>query len=311
MHLLPLVINKKAMQFIITMLRNGICLLVFLCMGQVNGFTQKSTDTIWVFYEGKQAYVRHTVESGETLFMLANRFGAPAAATARLNEVSYADGLAEGSIFKIPIGKFNYYSINSVVNSRPIYYRVQEGDRLRTVSRLFNVAQSAIQRWNNLPLPEIFSGQALQVGWIKFDEGQQPFAEAKEREAMAKAQAEAAKDSATKKGEGKVAEEEADLSKQFYENNQGKELQETSGAAVFFKSQISGGATVHYAFFDDAPRGTILSIYNPSTKKAVYAKVIGPIPQISMYHNARLGLSLDAAKELQANSQRIFVKIKY
>lgn len=305
------------MQLSKAMLRKGICLLILLSVGQIYGFAQQGADTIWVVHKGKQLFVRHTVEMGETLFMLAARFEAPAAATAKLNGISYADGLAEGSIFKIPVGKYNYLRINSVVESRPIYYRVQKGDRLRTVSHLFNVSQSTIQRWNDLPLPETFSGQALQVGWIKFNEDEQPFAAAKEREraarekAEAEALAKAAKDSTKLKKQEGQTEEESDLSKQFHEKNQGKVLQETSGAAVFFKSQASSGTSIHYAFFDDAPRGAILSIFNPSTKKVVYAKVIGPLPQISKYHNARLGLSIDAAKELQAHSQRVFVKIKY
>lgn len=286
----------------------AIILVLFFC--PLTDFAQ--ADTIWVQNQGKETYIRHIVGHGETLFMLAARFHAPAAAVARMNEMNYQEGLSEGSPFKIPLDKYNYLRINSVVESRPVYYKVQEGQRLKAVSRLFHVSQSTVQRWNKLPMPEIFAGQSLLVGWVQFDSAQKPFAVSPEpgHKIVDKMIEKPAAASDTGSGKNSTA-ENADLGEQFHQANQAKELQETSGATVFFtiKSKLSKG--VYYAFFDGAPRGAVISIYNPSGKKYIYAKVIGPLPKISKYHNAVLGLSANAVKELNARTPRIFCKIKY
>lgn len=270
------------------------------------------SDTIWIQSQSKQPFISHVVRHGETLLMLAGRFQAPPAAVAKMNSMNYQEGLAEGSLFRIPIDKYNYLRINSVVASRPIYYKVQEGQRLKAISRLFHVSQSTIQRWNKLPLPEVFSGQSLLVGWVRFDSTQKPFAVSagtthKIEQKMAEKEPPSTDESSSTHMNGA----ETALGLQFHKDNQGKELQEASGATVFFttKSTLSDG--LYYAFFDGAPRGTVLSIYNPSGKKYIYAKVIGPLPKIGKYHNAVLGLSANAAKDLNAKSARIFCKIKY
>lgn len=271
------------------------------------------SDTIWVQNQGKQTYIRHIVDHGETLFMLASRFHAPAAAVAKMNDMNYQEGLSEGSVFKIPVGNYNYLNINSVVESRPMFYKVQEGQRLKSISRLFHISQSTIQRWNKLPMPEVFAGQSLQVGWVRFDSLQEPFAvaPAESHRIEHKVAVKEPVRTTTTPTTSANKEEETDLGLQFHKDNKGEELQETSGATVFFtiKSKLSEG--LYYAFFDGAPRGTVLSIYNPSGKKYIYAKVIGPLPKISKYHNAVLGLSANAAKDLNAKSARIFCKIKY
>lgn len=269
------------------------------------------SDTVWVQNQGKQTYIRHIVDHGETLLMLASRFHAPAAAVAKMNDMNYQDGLSEGSVFKIPIDNYNYLNINSVVESRPVFYKVQEGQRLKSISRLFHVSQSTIQRWNKLPMPEVFAGQSLQVGWVRFDSLQEPFAVVPAASHRIEQKVAEEPVRATTKPAAPTNEEENSLGLQFHKDNQGEELQETSGATVFFtiKSKLSEG--LYYAFFDGAPRGTVLSIYNPSGKKYIYAKVIGPLPKISKYHNAVLGLSANAAKDLNAKSARIFCKIKY
>lgn len=295
--------------------RRIVSILFFLIAGAPVLIAKQAEDTVWVAHQEKVTYIKHLVQRGETLFMLSERFLAPAALTARLNEMNYSEGLPEGSIFKIPVGKFNYLQINSVVHSKPIYYQVQEGDRLRTISRYFNVAQSAIQRWNKLPLPEVFAGQVLQVGWVRFDKTKFPFVAEPAPSGKEKQQGNPNKElSAISKQADSLDGNNSDstnYSKLFYQQNEGQELQEASGAAVFFTAKISENEEIYYAFFDDAPRGTILSIINPATRKVVYAKVIGPRPKIGKYQNALIGLSFNAAKALQGRGSRIFVKIKY
>src|SRR5690349_4101284 len=134
-------------------------------------------DTLWVKQKEGKPYLLHKVKNGETLFLLAKKYAVPPAILADLNQVNYQDGLPTGSKFRIPIDNYNFIRIESVVKSKPIFFRVGEEDDLRSISRMFNVAQSAIQRWNNLVTPDIETGKILQVGWIAFDSTQAPFAQ--------------------------------------------------------------------------------------------------------------------------------------
>lgn len=301
--------------------------VTLVMMGFSEIHAQAEVDTLWVSHQKKNAYLEHVVRQGETVFMLAQRFDAPVSSTTDLNKINYSDALQNGSLLKIPIGKFNYLRINSVVASRPIYYRVKEGERLRNISRIFKVAQSVLQQWNRLPLPEVFAGQVLQVGWVKFNKSKIPAVKVvRTTPAMLtgnvtvtqgghkaeKREKYQSRNEYNKMGnEVDSAENNFDFSEQFSEQNAGKQLQEASGAAVFFATHTPDNSKVYYAFYDDAPRGTILSIFNPSSQEVVYAKVIGPLPKIGKYHNSLIGLSANAAKVLRGHGQRIFVKIKY
>src|SRR5690606_38392185 len=130
---------------------------------------------LFVVEEGKSLYIRIRVQHGDDLFLLSKRFKAPPAKVASLNGLTYQSGLRRGSSVKIPVGKYNYVSINSAVSTLPLYYKVKEGESLRQVSRKFNVPQSSVQRWNGLSEPEVETGQILQTGWIKYDSGQVAF----------------------------------------------------------------------------------------------------------------------------------------
>lgn len=274
-------------------------------------------DSLWVNFQGKGMFIEHRVASGEDLFMLSARYNAPAAKTADLNKINFQTGLEEGSLFKIPVDKFNYIQINSAVNSRPLYFKVPPGISLRDISRTVHVAQSAIQRWNKMDSPEVEEGTVLLVGWVKFDDSKRPFAhtaniadpqpEKKERQLIEKklplsdtiAEADTASEAPT------------DFDRLFHERNKGRELTTESGAAVFYVLKANVNEGVFYAFHNTAPRGTILSIQNPANGKVIYAKVIGPLPKISDYHNALIGLSSNAIPDLEARDKRMFCNIKW
>ena len=70
---------------------------------------------------------------------------------------------------------------------------------------------------------------------------------------------------------------------------------EEKGTAVFFPSRSS---TTIYAFHNIAGKGSVIKITNPLNGRAVYAKVLGPLPPTPQYHKAMLGISAMAQKLL-------------
>jgi len=303
------------------LMKNRLLLLLLCCIS----LCAKAQDTLWVKQKEDMPYLIHRVKSGETLFILSKRYSVPPAVLADVNRVSYQDGLPEGSKFRIPIDDYNFIRIESVVKSKPVFYRAGDEDDLRSISRMMGVSQSAIQRWNHRNTPDIATGDILQVGWVAYDAAQKPFA----KPDTTRSQAIAAHPGTTfparpmmhdtVKPAPKPALAEKDTTTEMvsafealYEKQvQGVSTNEESGAAVFYPLRTQAAPGVYYAFHNTAGKGTILSITNPANGKTVYAKVIGTIPNLKEYHNSIVGLSGNAVSALGARERRMFCKIKY
>lgn len=294
----------------------------------LTGFIASAQDTLWVKQKEGHPYLVHRVRSGETLFLLSKKYSVPPAVLADLNEVNYQDGLAAGSKFRIPIDQYNFIRIESVVKSRPIFYKAAEDDDLHSISRMFNIPQSAIQRWNHKDNPEVEAGAVLLVGWVAYDKEQIPFAAADTATAtVAKVVITSPKankpDVATKPvllpktpahqspdKDTAIAEESA-FELLYDQQIQGVALNEESGAATFYPLRTKAAQDIYYALHNTAVRGSILKIVNPANGKTIYAKVIGTIPNLKEYHNAIVGLSSNAIPALGATDRRMFCRLSY
>lgn len=289
--------------------------LLLLLLLSVTAITLQAQDTLWVKQENGHPYLVHHVEHGENLFLLSRRFSVPPAVLADQNHISYQDGLAEGSRFKVPVDRYNFVRIESVVKSRPIFYRALRDDDLRDISRMFNVSQSTIQRWNRMESPEVTPGETLQVGWIAYDPAQVPFPAAKTDTAITVA----APERQTGRGvppDTAVTAISDTVKKTRYERlyeqqTMGRSVSEESGAAAFYPLRTKATAGVYYAFHNTAARGSILKITNPANGRTIYAKVIGSVPKLKTYHNCIVGLSNNAIPALGAKDMRMFCNLNY
>jgi LysM repeat protein len=296
-------------------------LVTLFLMSYAHGIAQ---DTLWVKQKEGKPYLLHKVKNGETLFLLSKRYAVPPAILADINKVNYQDGLPTGSKFRIPIDNYNFIRIESVVKSKPIYFRVGEEDDLRSISRMFNVAQSAIQRWNNLASPDIETDKILQVGWIAYDNTQVPFAEntvpvvnspvkatTLPKTGTVKKISDTLMNKSVKAADTNSVAEPSAFEQLYYQQTAGVSVTEESGAAVFYPLKTKAGPGVYYALHNTAIKGSILKLMNPANGKIIYAKVIGTLPNLKEYHNAIVGLSSNAISAMGARDQRMFCKLKY
>ncbi|WP_118974435.1 LysM peptidoglycan-binding domain-containing protein [Taibaiella koreensis] len=294
---------------------------LLLLLASLVALCAQAQDTLWVKQKEGMPYLLHRVKSGETLFMLSKKFSVPPAVLADVNRVNYQDGLPEGSKFRIPIDDYNFIRIESVVKSKPVFYKVGDEDDLHSISRMMGVSQSAIQRWNHSNTPEIEKGAVLQVGWIAYDNEQKPFA-AKDTPHSPVVAAKpvvqsppartTVRDTVKAVPEKDTAEEMVSAFEQLYQEQvRGISTNEESGAAVFYPLRTKAAPGVYYAFHNSASKGTILQITNPASGKTIYAKVIGIVPNLKEYHNSIIGLSGNAAQALGARERRMFCKIRY
>jgi LysM repeat protein len=299
------------------------------------GFTSNAQDTLWVKKVDGKAFAIHKVKSGEDIFLLSKKYKVPPAALADANNLNYQGGLASGTAIWVPVDNYNFIRIESVVKSKPIYYKVGRNETLKDVTRMINVAQSTLQMWNHMSEQDIFAGEVLQIGWIAFDDTQVPFSTTSNSSAASglsekqkgnigypapvamkpkvtnidsiKAKISLNESSTNEENDTIVSPYE-----QLYETQiMGNANNNESGAAVFYPLKMKMAEGIYYAFHNTAEKGTIIKVINPANGNFIYAKVIGTIPKLGDYNNCIIALSTNAAKGLMAKERRMFCKIEY
>ena len=66
-----------------------------------------------------------------------------------------------------------------------------------------------------------------------------------------------------------------------------------------------------FALHDAAPRGSIIAITNPMTRRQVFVKVIGKVPESPFFDNVIVVVSPAVAKMLGAIDPRFFVEVEF
>ena len=62
---------------------------------------------------------------------------------------------------------------------------------------------------------------------------------------------------------------------------------------------------------NDVPAGTIIKVFFSSTNKSIYAKVLGPLPEMKESVGLALRLSDASASELDIALPKFFVEVSY
>lgn len=291
------------------------CFFLVLSLVFLTSFAE-AQDSLWVKTVDTVNYIQYKLKSGDDLFSIAKQFKVPPAQLADFNNTNFTKGIFINKPFYIPIGPYNYNRNDKVQKSRILFYKVGRTENLRAVSRKFNLAQSQIQKWNNLNKPAVFENQILQVGWIAYEAPEKLILNN-----ITKLDSEHITNSRTKQLDTMIAQSDdtlvADSSnipvstfeEEYNEQTNGFSLNSESGAAVFYPLKLAQEGS--YYALSDLAKGTIIKVESPATGKVIYAKVIGELPKINKYNNAVIGLSGNAAKALSMNFNRFFCKISY
>ena len=84
-----------------------------------------------------------------------------------------------------------------------------------------------------------------------------------------------------------------------------------SGSAGTFKSTSGWNDGKFYALVNNVPVGTIVKINNPVSGKAVFAKVLGSLPDMKESLGLVARVSDAAAAQLDAAGTRFSVEVRY
>ena len=85
----------------------------------------------------------------------------------------------------------------------------------------------------------------------------------------------------------------------------------TTGTAGIFKSTSGWRDGKYYALMNNVPVGTIVKVEHPLTRKSVYAKVLGQLPDMKESNGLSIRLSDAAAAELGAAAYKFSVCVSY
>ena len=84
-----------------------------------------------------------------------------------------------------------------------------------------------------------------------------------------------------------------------------------TGTAGIFKSTSGWRDGKYYALMNNVPVGTIIKIDHPLTRKSIYAKVLGQLPDMKESSGLAIRLSDAAAAELGAGAYKFSVGVSY
>ncbi len=255
-------------------------------------------DTVYLSINaGGEKIFEHKLVKGQTVFSLAKFYGLNLDMLKYYNPGLNVDNVPLGKKIKVPIPNRSIIRYRQKgFNPRqyaPVFYRVKAGDNLYRLGKVyFRMPEDTIKARAKLKDGALQPGQLVHIGWIS------PF--------PIQAEAQAARPPMPT-----TIKKAAELKEKFeaYAKNKKLTLNRNQGIATWQKDMPNGQN--HYALHDQAPAGSVIEIYNPVTRRTVYARVLGKIPGASYTNNMAVMLSQPTAKLLGAKDPKFFVKIKF
>jgi hypothetical protein len=248
--------------------------------------------------------IKYTIKYGENIRMLATRFYMPEEAIAKVNDPESLKKAEMGSTINIPVLRANYQTVHPTLdmsNLHELYYHVAPKDEIGVLSSYIGVSKADLRNWNNLHGNTLTIGQPLFLGWVKM----------MDRDSLNPASEHAypiiRKKAVTDTPKIIVV---GGLDTVYNrQTNNGLNVLTEKGTAVFFEKPSK--SNVYYGFHNATPRNTVVKVYNPGTNRAIYVKVLGPLPDTKLYANSIIGISSTAKEALGVNDSKAWVELSY
>ncbi len=123
-----------------------------------------SLDTIPAWKPPQRSYVYHRVRRGETLSLIARKYGTSVTSIANANGIRRKHFIQVGQRLKIPVRGTRYSKIASAPKlSANGTYRVRKGDSLWLIAQKFNTSPARLKRLNGLRSTRLDVGQVIKV----------------------------------------------------------------------------------------------------------------------------------------------------
>lgn len=267
-------------------------------------------------------HLMHNVAAKETWYSIGRTYNLAPKDIAGYNKLSTNTPLEIGQSLKIPLTGANFTQNDTKGPGEvlvPVYHVVQEKEWMYRISVNHNkVPIEKLEKWNSIGRDEAKAGMKLIVGHLRMKAGGNAVAAA--QTAQQKPQpAEPARTSTQSSPEnpspttGTTATNVSDTSPGagYFQGMFANTGKSSSGVAGIFKSTSGWSDGKYYALLNNVTVGTIVKITFPPTKKVIYAKVLGELPEMKESAGLALRISDAAAKELGAVSSKFSVDVAY
>ncbi len=282
-------------------------ILIALCCGistSSNAMTGDSLhyltakDTVFLQAGNHQEKIfKHTFEQGQTLYSLAQFYGLSVADLKYYNSYLKRRSVATGDVINIPVSNrmiIRYQEEDfKAKDHAPVYYIVSNGETMyRIAKRYFRMDVAFLMKRNQLKSERLVIGQRLHIGWISL-KGFKP----EEMEQM--------------QFTNPLLRQNYQLRKQYLAAGVGKREREHRGLAL--RSGYGKMKKGFVALHSRAPMNSIILVTNPSTKRSVYLKVVGRVPNYQQEdkRGALVVVPNEIAKMLGVVDPRFFTVVKY
>jgi hypothetical protein len=304
------------------------------------------SDTVRTATGGACWSIPRKLGPGERIDMLEKRYKLPSGTLERaypaLRNIS-----GSGEIVEVPLGAYNRIVDMpwSLDTARPLYYKVQPGEKLSDLSRCSRISRTDLMLFNSLS-GEPSPGTYVCVGWVRYDRrimassplpagglggrpttpGQQPQAQvlpARPAGSVRVPQQQPAQPTPVappvtySPNEEPYSPEPArppvqtmgDIWNEQTQN--GENVSTEKGSVAFYALSSKAPGAAAYAFHNTAPRGGIIKVRNMNNGRSIFVKVLGPLPNTKQYNGAILGLTMTAKRALGVQEERAFCELSF
>lgn len=306
--------------------------------------TSLSAQHLTVQGTSPKLHLVHTVAAKETWYSIGRLYNISPKEIAPYNGLKMEAPLNIGQSLKVPLQAANFSQNGSKAADEvlvPVYHAVQEKEWMYRISQNFNkVPVEKLEQWNNVSNTDLKAGMQLIVGYLKVKAGQSALAsgaknvqtttqppvaaankpvttpvkeiQPEKKEVVDKAEPVANNNTKPAVTEPRpVSNRNIDYNGGYFRQQFGASGKAAAGTAGVFKSTSGWQDGKYYALMNNVPVGTIIKIDHPVTRKSVYAKVLGQLPEMKESTGLAIRLSDAAAAELGAGAFKFNVEVSY
>jgi len=297
----------------------------------------KAQDELMVQGTSPKLYLVHTVAAKETWYSIGRLYNLSPKELAPFNSLKMESSLSIGQTIKIPLVETNFSQTGGRASGEalvPVYHTVQEKEWMYRISQNHNkVPVEKLEEWNKITNDDLKVGMKVIVGYLKVKEGQSALASKKvssvaqppvvvnkpaekkpeeKKETVDKVEPVAKTESKPQQVDTRpVVNRTIEHNGGYFRSQFGNAGKSATGTAGVFKSTSGWQDGKYYALMNNVPVGTIIKVDHPVTRKSVYAKVLGQLPEMKESNGLAIRLSDAAAAELGAGAYKFSVDVKY
>lgn len=120
-------------------------------------------DTVPISSPPKPQYIYHRVRRGQTLSIIAKRYGTSTSRIARANNIRRKNYIVSGKILKIPVRGTTIAKVPERAFGKSTQHRVKRGDSLWIIAKRYGTTTQKIISANNLRTTRLYVGQTLHI----------------------------------------------------------------------------------------------------------------------------------------------------